>query len=192
MSTTAEHDAHEPHLMTLAEFVELPEDNSVRFELQEGVPVVTPRPRPEHQYALHKLVTQLEAQLPPELVALAEVDVRLDLEGPPTVRSPDVVVVHRHALPPPTILPSSAVVLAVEVISPGSRRTDRVTKSSEYADAHIPHYWLVDLDDEPLLIAHHLAGPFGYQEHPAVLKRLTTSEPVPLTIDVAALKPDWR
>jgi Uma2 family endonuclease len=57
------------------------------------------------------------------------------------------------------------VVLAVEIISRGSRRLDTVVKAAEYADAGIPHYWVVDLG-EPAgrvhLMAHHLAGPFGY------------------------------
>lgn len=35
--------------------------------------------------------------------------------------------------------------LAVEVLSPGTRRVDLVMIRSEYADAGIPHYWIVDL-----------------------------------------------
>ena len=35
-------------------------------------------------------------------------------------------------------------------------------KRDEYADAGIPHYWIVDLDEPVSLIACHLAGEFGY------------------------------
>ncbi|MGH3611494.1 MAG: Uma2 family endonuclease [Pseudonocardia sp.] len=34
----------------------------------------------------------------------------------------------------------------MEVLSPGSHRTDHVAKRADYADAGIPHYWIVDLD----------------------------------------------
>ena len=40
--------------------------------------------------------------------------------------------------------------LAVKVISPGSSRKDRVTKASEYAEAGIAEYWI--LDGDPLTL----------------------------------------
>jgi Uma2 family endonuclease len=36
------------------------------------------------------------------------------------------------------------VLLAVEVISPSTAVTDRISKKSEYADAGIPRYWIVE------------------------------------------------
>ena len=63
------------------------------------------------------------------------------------------------------MLRASEVVLAVEIVSPGSERTDHTVKPLEYADAGIPHYWVVDLGepgDRITLTAHHLAGEFGY------------------------------
>jgi hypothetical protein len=39
---------------------------------------------------------------------------------------------------------SSDVVVAVEVLPAGSIRTDSVIKPMEYADAGIPHFWLID------------------------------------------------
>lgn len=42
--------------------------------------------------------------------------------------------------------------LAVEVLSPSTRRFDRLTKLSVYEDAGVASYWLVDPDpDEPSL-----------------------------------------
>lgn len=180
----------EPHLLTLREFMALPEDNSVRFELQEGVPIVTPRPRPIHQVALHDIIEQLNRQLPRHLYAVAEIDINLDLDDPPTVRIPDVVVIPRADLKKPGLIKAESVLIAVEIISPGSRRTDTVTKASEYSEAQIPHYWVIDLDDRPSLTAHHLAGPFGYQEAPAVVGRFDTTEPMPLVLDLDALHLD--
>ena len=42
----------------------------------------------------------------------------------------------------------SGVVLVVEVVSPGSVRTDRVAKRREYAAAGIPNYLIVDVRGE--------------------------------------------
>lgn len=40
---------HDPgSLMTLDEWVALPEDNTYQYELQEGVLLVSPRPTPQH------------------------------------------------------------------------------------------------------------------------------------------------
>jgi hypothetical protein len=55
--------------MTLEEFVALPEDDSARYELQEGVLVVAPRPRPLHQDAMFRLGVQIHRFLPPELTS---------------------------------------------------------------------------------------------------------------------------
>jgi Uma2 family endonuclease len=79
------------------------------------------------------------------------------------------------------------VLVAIEVISPGSRGTDTLVKPVEYADAGISHYWVIDLDEPLSLTAYRLAGAFGYQEAPAVTKRFTTSEPFPLDIDLTTL-----
>lgn len=44
--------------------------------------------------------------------------------------------------------------LAVEVLSDGTRRIDPVLKFSEYAEAGIPHYWIIDLDPSTTLTAY--------------------------------------
>ena len=78
----------------------------------------------------------------------------------------------------------------MEIISAGSERTDRVIKHSEYADAGIRHYWVVDLGepgDRITLTAHHLAGEFGYMAGSSVVGVFTATEPFPVRIDLDAL-----
>ncbi|OHU98986.1 hypothetical protein BKN37_19890 [Mycobacterium talmoniae] len=87
----------------------------------------------------------------------------------------------------PRRLHGPEVLVAIEVISPGSRRTDTVTKRSEYAEAGIEHYWIVDLGPPVTLTALRLAGTIGYQESPAVTGSFTTSAPVPLRLDLDGL-----
>ena len=77
--------------------------------------------------------------------------------------------------------------VAIEVISPGSRQTDTVTKRSEHAEATIEHYWIVELGPPVTLTALRLAGEFGYRESPAITGTFTTSAPVPLRLDLDAV-----
>lgn len=87
--------------MTVAEYSALPEDSDHRYELEEGMLVMSPRPIPDHQYCLGELQFQLRGQLAEGLVSLAEVDIDLELVGPHDpgfVRVPDLVIVTREAL----------------------------------------------------------------------------------------------
>ena len=175
------------HLLSLAEWDALPEDTSRHYELAEGVMFVTPRPVPRHQLAAGKLWRQLMDQLPAELCPLMDVEVTLEAGTEATVRAPDIAV-----LPTPVAeadvarFQASDVLLAVEIISPGSRRTDRILKLSEYADAGIEHYWIVDLDDPTSLEAYRLKDG-RYFEEAAGANRVALGHPVPLTIDLTSL-----
>jgi Uma2 family endonuclease len=189
--------AQPQRLLTVADYLALPEDTEVRHELQEGLLVVSARPVPDHQLCLQRILRLLAAQLPADLEVLPEVDVDLQLvrwDRPATVRAPDLVVVPRTALERVRrdggLLRASEVVLAVEIISPGSRRLDTVLKHSEYADAGIPHYWVVDLGEPGeciALTAHHLAGEFGYMADGSVVGVFTATEPFPVRVDLDAL-----
>ena len=185
-------------LLTVAEYAALPEDvDGARYELVEGNLVMSPRPMAVHQRCIHCCCTSFEDQAPGPLVGVAEVDVDLGLVPPARpgfVRVPDLVVVPRVALDRQRqhggLLHASESPLAVEVISPGSRRLDTIVKRDEYADAGIPHYWVVDLgepDDRPQLTAHHLAGEFGYADTGPVAGTFTATEPFPVRIDLDAL-----
>ncbi len=100
-----------------------------------------------------------------------DVDLRLVAsDRPGTVRAPDLIVVncasYERTCTDGGLLPADDVVLAVEILSPSSRRTDSTIKHDEYSDAGIPHYWIVDIDGRTTLTACHLAGEFGYVDAP--------------------------
>ncbi|MGI8308516.1 Uma2 family endonuclease [Saccharopolyspora sp. ASAGF58] len=177
------------HLLTVAEYAELGEDDRHRYELQEGSLVVSPSPSPDHGAALLALATQIAPQLPRHLEQLLELDVDLALvpaDRPGFVRRPDLIVVDRKARQRVRqdggLLRASEVVVVVEVVSPGSRRIDHVIKRDEYADAGIPHYWIVDLDEPVSLLACHLAEPFGYQDPGDVAGEFVTEVPFPVRL----------
>ena len=125
-----------------------------------------------------------------EFAALDEaVDGRYELQDGNVVMSPSPVPLHQACQGELQggLLRAADAVLVVEILSPGSVRTDRVIKRGEYADAGIRHHWMVDLDDGPSLTACHLAGESGYQDAPPERGELVTGTPFPLRIDVAAL-----
>lgn len=143
--------------MTLDEWTALPEDNTYRYELQEGVPLVSPRPSPQHQQAAYRLARQFDDQLPAGWDFHLDVEVVVRAEHPPIVRVSDLVVAKLGAAD--AGLAASDVLLAVQLISPGSRNVDLHLKPFEYADAGIP----------------------------AVASELVTTAPFDLRIDVATL-----
>ncbi|WP_228815529.1 Uma2 family endonuclease [Nocardia puris] len=174
-----------PKLLSLAEWDALPENTSSHVELQEGVLIVSPRPKRQHARAGLRLARQLQVQLPPKWEVLPEFEVCVDEGREPTVRVPDLVITREDG--PEDRLAAADALLVVEIISPGSRRTDTVTKPFEYARAGIPHYWVIDPVAPLSLTVYHLAGEFGYVESPAVSGQFSTTVPFPLTIDLDSL-----
>ncbi len=133
------------------------------------------------------LAVALNSQLPSTLAALPAVGIIVEARFPATVRAPDVVVTSasRYRENPPRF-DARDVLVAVEIMSPGSRRTDRITKPAEYAELGIPHYWTIDLDEPATFIAHTLVGG-RYEpvtESTGVVKLV---EPATLSIDVSRL-----
>jgi len=183
------------HLLTIEEYARLGEDDQHRWELQEGVLVMSPSPTPVHMRASFELAKMLESQLPANLCMFQGVDIDLELvpaDRPGWSRRPDLVVVERAGFDRVNrdggLLRASEIRLVVEIISPGSRRLDQVIKRGEYADAKIPHYWIVDLDPPGVsLLDCHLAGEFGYQDSGGVTGEFTTTEPFPLRLDLDRL-----
>lgn len=169
--------------MSLDDWRALGEDASGRSELQEGVLIVSPSPLPRHQKAGFGLGMQLFPQLPDELEIVPDVDVVIDSRFPPTVRRPDLVI---QPVSLATHIVADQVVIVVEILSPGTRRQDLVTKRSEYADAGIPHYWIIDLDGGPSLQALTLVdGAYVGEPSTGVF---ATTVPFDLSVDLSALR----
>ncbi len=168
--------------MSLEQWRALGEDSPERSELQEGVLIMSPSPRTENQGAMLKLGAHLLGQVPAGLEVVPDVDVLIDSQFPPTVRRPDLVVTARR---PAGQIVAADVLLVVEFLSTGTRRQDLVTKRSEYGDAGIPHYWIVDLDDGPGVEVLRLSGG-GYRGE-RVRDRLEVGEPFRLSVDLHSL-----
>jgi Uma2 family endonuclease len=182
------------HPLTVAKYAALPEYPDHDYELQDGHVIMSAKPIPDHQHAVFELGVQLRSQVPEHLKLLLEVDVDMELVPPTqpgTVRAPDLVVVTHEAFlrvrREGGFLRAAECVLAIEVHSTTTRRTDQVIKHGEYADAGIGHYWMVDLLGGPALTACHLGGPFEYVDEPPVTGTFTTQHPFPASLDLATL-----
>lgn len=90
--------------LTWADFEAMPDDDSHRYEIIDGVLIASPTPRPLHQRAVGQTFR---------------------LFGPP--------------------------LLVVEVLSPGNRGMDLVSKRTSYERFGCPSYWIVDPDIPTLL-----------------------------------------
>jgi Uma2 family endonuclease len=183
-------------LLTVESYTALGEDDRYRSELQEGNLIMSPSPAPDHMIVMGRFFVQLDEQLPAGLQVIPDVDVDLELVPPGKpgfVRRPDLVIAHRTAVErirrDGGVLRASEVLVIIEIVSPGSQRTDHVIKRGEYADAGIPRYWIVDLDGPVTLIDCHLAGEFGYQDAGPVTGRFVTTEPVPIDLRLDRLLP---
>jgi len=180
--------------LTATEYAALPEMQG-RYELQEGAIVVAGSPVPDHQNGVLELAFQLREQTPSSLRTVVGVDIDLELvpaSEPGTVRVPDLVVVTEASFQRVRdgggLLRAADVLLAVEILSRSTRRTDSVIKRAEYADAGIGHYWIIDLLDGPSLTGCHLAGEFGYVDDPPVRGLFSTTDPFPARIDLDRLR----
>ena len=169
-------------------WVEQQEDRSIRYEFADGELLVTPAPSEYHQRMIRTLYDLIapyvrdhrigEVRLGPSRVHLA----------PVTHFEPDL-----HVAPSPSgdgrrpraDVPVTSASLVVEVLSPGSRRHDRLTKRGCFQRAGVTEYWIVDqeaqlverwrpADDRPEM----LDGTLTW--HPA-------GTPEPLSIDLPVL-----
>jgi Uma2 family endonuclease len=135
----------------------IPEDTGHRYEIIDGSLHVSARPTPRHQRASMRLSRSLEEAAGDGWEVFSEVDVDLGA----SVLVPDLLVVPMSAVDDrQPKLDGKDVLLAVEIVSPSSRRMDRLVKPSILAEAGVPAYWRVELDgpDTPMLVAYGLDG----------------------------------
>ncbi|HEU5002481.1 MAG TPA: Uma2 family endonuclease [Actinomycetota bacterium] len=164
-------------------------EGTQRYELVEGALLVNPPPSAGHQGMSLRLAIALHTVAPPGVTVLEAVGVRLP-GG--TLLVPDVLVV---SLPAPEaeralVLDATQVSLVVEIVSPGSQTTDRLTKPALYARAGVPLYWRVEPDEGPSVTVYQLDGHEYIQSAMARPGRLlAVTKPFPISLDPAALRP---
>jgi len=165
----------------LDELVELLDDR-YRYECLDGQLIQMAPAMPLHQRVSKRLLLQLHSQLPAGWDVLFECGVRLDSDW----RIPDLLVIPDQ-LSGRRLFDPAEVQLVVEVASDSSRRTDRIVKPAEYADAGIGYCWRIEPEPELVLAAYTLEGR-RYGE-PQIFDAGTVTPPAPfrLAVDLDAL-----
>jgi Uma2 family endonuclease len=131
--------------LTLDDVAELAsQDPDHRYELQEGNLLIMPPADAEHAEMIVRISAWLFANGYRGRV-LATPGVRVGNSG----RSPDIVVLVAEGSGRTVWIEPGDVLLAIEIVSPGSVELDRHTKPREYAAAGIPNYWRVERDGAP-------------------------------------------
>ncbi|MEJ2855039.1 MULTISPECIES: Uma2 family endonuclease [unclassified Saccharothrix] len=178
-------------LLTVAEYAELGEVEFGYTELRAGRILLSPNPSVAHNRAVGELAAQLKIQLPEELLVIHAIDLDLELNPPGAPgfsRRPDLMIVRgaarRRVEEEGGLIRASEVEVVIEIVSPGSYRTDYVIKREEYAAAGIPRYWIVDLADPISLVDCQLAGEFGYQQAPDVVGKFETTAPCAISLRI--------
>ena len=122
-------------------------DDGFRHEVIDGEHIVTPTPSWTHQGAVLRLATRLMAYLAQQaigLVIIAPAGVEFDEHN---MVEPDVFVAPFVGGKRPQAWEDvRALLLAVEVLSPSTSRTDRLRKRRLYQQHRVPEYWIVDVD----------------------------------------------
>ncbi|MBB2909031.1 Uma2 family endonuclease [Streptosporangium becharense] len=157
-------------------------------ELIDGALVFTAPQTRFHERVVFGLRVVLNAQVPEDLAAVTQMDVKLGHRMRPC---PDVLVVDAAAVEDDerTFYVPTEVRLAVEVVSPESEDRDRKTKPSRYAEAGIAHFWRVENNGgSPVVYVYELDPATGVYALTGIHHdRLTIPVPFPIDIDLTAL-----
>ena len=124
---------------TVADLEGLPDDG-LQYELLDGMLLVSAAPVPVHQRAIRKLARLLDDACPASMeLFIAPLDWQPDLR---TSLQPDLLIVRNEDVGPKNV--TAPLVLAVEILSPSTRRKDLLLKKSKYEDVGVASYWVVD------------------------------------------------
>lgn len=167
----------------------LDEELCRRVEIVDGLMVPLARVSIEHQNIAANLCDALRAVQSADMAVVTALSVKLR-DSPLLLRRPDVVVFRRERLAE-SVLRAYDVVLAVEVMSPGSMTTDRSSKPAEYAQSGIPHFWRIEQGTDLSLHTYALVpGENVYKMTGVHTLHYVADEPFEINIDIQDLLND--
>jgi Uma2 family endonuclease len=166
---------------TVAEFDRLAQDGR-RYELLDGVLVVSPRPTTVHQFVAFRLASLLDRGCPEDLCVLPEPAVELD---PLSELAPDLVVVHLDDVGSAKL--TTPPLLVAEVRSPSTAMIDLGRKKAAYERFGVPSYWVVNPDHAGPEITVFELRDGKYVTAEKTTRPFTVSTPFPVSIRPASL-----
>ncbi|MFV2196280.1 Uma2 family endonuclease [Nocardiopsis sp. LOL_012] len=165
-----------------------------RMELIDGAFVLLSPQTGFHTKLMFRLEAALDDAVPPGVDVMHEMTIKLGKHQRP---EPDLLVyrfeegddehLNWYAM---THVPTEDVLIVVEIVSEESRDRDRTTKPLKYAQAGIPHFWRVELEDTgPAIHVYELDGTRDPRYVPTTIarERLKLDVPFPIDIDVREL-----
>ncbi|MBE1584982.1 Uma2 family endonuclease [Nonomuraea angiospora] len=163
-------------------------DLPAHTELIDGSLVLVSPQRHFHHTVIFRLHVALEDFVPPGHEVVQEMSVKL---APKQRPMPDLMIVGPHAVigGEVTLFQASDVILAVEVVSPDSQVRDRDRKPVLYAEAGIPHFWLIEEDNGKPTVFVFERNPVtkSYEAAGTYHERLKVTVPFDLDIDLTKL-----
>ena len=167
---------------TIDDLEQLPDDGQ-RYELLDGVLLVSPAPVVKHQAVVMGVAKVLDAVCPPEFVVLfAPVDWQPDRR---TSFQPDVLVTANRNLAVKNL--TEPLALAVEVLSPSTRSQDLLGKRLKYESAGVASYWVVDPEVPSLLAWELVDGRYQVAGEAHGDQEVSLKRPFPVTLSIGSL-----
>ncbi|MGB0561341.1 MAG: Uma2 family endonuclease [Spirulinaceae cyanobacterium] len=156
-----------PLALTLAEYLRYDDGREQAYELEQGALRAMPPESERNRRIAMKLLFWLGQQG----VAMEQLSLKTDIVvAANTTRLPALMVLSPEltialsGASRSTVMPEMpAPDLVVEVVSPGSKNSQRdyETKRSEYAARGIPEYWIIDPQQQQVVILHRVGE--GYE-----------------------------
>jgi Uma2 family endonuclease len=176
--TTPEFWSGQDRVLTVEDMEDMPDDE-FRYELDDGVLIVSPAPSRLHQLAVARLTVILSVACPAGFVVLPGGGVNISNVQH---RVPDVAVARADTFD--TVFQEVPPDLVVEVASPRPRLYDRNRKKDVYQGFGIPLYWIVEPDrDRPELTVFELrSGVYEQVAHVVGDEEYRTAIPFPMSI----------
>jgi Uma2 family endonuclease len=141
--------------LTIDDLDLLPDDDN-RYELDDGLLVVSPAPANMHQLVLHRLSVTLAGACPAAFLILPGPGLEMSRTQ---YRVPDLAVLRADDFDAEGKSVTRSPVLAIEIASPSTALYDRNRKKDVYARFGIESYWIVKPDlDKPSLTVFELAA----------------------------------
>jgi Uma2 family endonuclease len=160
-------------------------DDGHRYELIDGVLIVTPAPGWHHQHGSGALFVQLWNACPAQFrVLAAPFGVRTSMHNE---LQPDILVARYVDLTPKNL--PVAPVLAVEVLSASTALNDLNNKKAAYERMGAASYWVLDPEPPGRLTVFELSSQGRYVEVASVCgeEKFSAERPFPVTIVPARL-----
>jgi Uma2 family endonuclease len=176
---------HEDRPMTVKDMENMPDDGN-RYELDEGMLIVSPAPYHNHQWVVQELWLVLRLARTPEFVVISGPGINLSEYQH---RIADIAVVRSEGFQLAEVFEERPPVLAVEVASRRTRLYDRTRKKAVYEQYGVEFYWIVNPDlERPDITAFSLVdGKYQQSGYAVGEQKFVTEVPFPVSFAPAQL-----